>query len=488
MIHLPIHRYISSQTDTAPWTFTFYDANNTGCVSFVPQSATTNVDEVETIATFTNNDCYEQVDIRLHVVGKEGCMTDIPIELPTNPCSLIEVSTTATFNGPLIQVTATANTNDIQYHWSSPDNTLILQGSANNPTATFQYNPLNPNLTPTVYVTVSHPMYGCNQTIPVSINLPQIDTGNHYTTLLCNSVTGIQSRVIYLQNLANGQNIDWSTLEIVSQSSWLSTQVLNNQGYIRVSINDPAYNSSNNTGEVQWRVYNIYGVPSPVTSITVESPICSLGPPNIAYAAPDIIYIPCDAVPGDTITINAAEIFVDPQNVQWNSLAFNSNQSALADNPNLVFSQNTQIIEYTIPDATGIDNFQFYVMDTNNNMSPMATVFINLDCNVAPTTTDDEACANCGQSVEINVLSNDTPGAGAINPQSVEIVTPPSHGTVTVLQSGNIIYSANFLYGGLDSFTYRVANNLVPPSYSEPATVDITVLCAGQNNSLIVCN
>lgn len=487
MIHIPIHRYISSAVDTAPWTFTFYDAENLGCVSFVPQSSTTSTNEVETLATFTTADCYENSSIRLHVVGANGCKTDIPIELPPNPCSLIEVSTSVSFNGPLIQVTATTNTNDINFHWSSPDNTLILQGSATNPTATFQYNPANPNLTPTVYLQVNHKIYGCDQTIPVAINLPTIDVQNHVSTLLCNSITGVQNRVINLSDLTNGPYIDWSTVEIISSSSWIDVEILPG-GYIRLTTNDATVNSSDLTGEVQWRVYNIYGVPSPIASVTVESPICSLGPPNIAYAVPTMIYIPCDAVPGDTLTINAAEIFVDPLNVQWSTLTFTSNQSALAIAPNLTFSPNTQLIEYVIPNSAALDNFSFYVYDTNNNMSSMATVLINLTCNVAPTTVGDTECANCGESVEINVLGNDTPGSGAINPQSVEIVTPPSHGTATVLQSGNIIYSANFLYGGTDTFTYRVANNMVPPTYSEPATVTLTVLCAGQNTSLIICN
>lgn len=87
----------------------------------------------------------------------------------------------------------------------------------------------------------------------------------------------------------------------------------------------------------------------------------------------------------------------------------------------------------------------------------------------APLVSNDSGTLHTGQKISINVLKNDL---GAINPSTVEIVSPPSVGSVSVNEKGIILYSHP---GGADepvSFSYRVAGI---GGYSQPATVEIAV-------------
>lgn len=59
---------------------------------------------------------------------------------------------------------------------------------------------------------------------------------------------------------------------------------------------------------------------------------------------------------------------------------------------------------------------------------------------------------------------------------AAELVTPPSHGSVTVHADGTFTYTPNLGYQGTDSFTY-IAKDLV--SQSAPATVTLTIVPGG---------
>ncbi len=78
----------------------------------------------------------------------------------------------------------------------------------------------------------------------------------------------------------------------------------------------------------------------------------------------------------------------------------------------------------------------------------------------------------------INILGNDTDSDGSIDVSSVEIVSQPTHGTVTTNANGTVNYVADGSgYMGLGSFSYRVKDNL--GIYSNVATVNFSIAPAG---------
>jgi hypothetical protein len=77
-----------------------------------------------------------------------------------------------------------------------------------------------------------------------------------------------------------------------------------------------------------------------------------------------------------------------------------------------------------------------------------------------------------GAPVTINVLTNDGDADGSIDPTTVRIVSQAAHGSVSVTQSGAVVYTPTAAYEGSDSFTYSETDN--QGAASNTATVTVT--------------
>ncbi|MFQ5648305.1 MAG: Ig-like domain-containing protein [bacterium] len=94
--------------------------------------------------------------------------------------------------------------------------------------------------------------------------------------------------------------------------------------------------------------------------------------------------------------------------------------------------------------------------------------------NLPPVAGDDAAETSSGTPVEIDVLSNDTDSDGSIDVTTVEIVSLPAHGSVSISGStGRITYSPADGFSGQDGFSYHVKDD--DGATSAPATVTVTV-------------
>ncbi|MGE5394364.1 MAG: gliding motility-associated C-terminal domain-containing protein, partial [Candidatus Saccharibacteria bacterium] len=71
---------------------------------------------------------------------------------------------------------------------------------------------------------------------------------------------------------------------------------------------------------------------------------------------------------------------------------------------------------------------------------------------------NDTANVTVNGIVAINVLRNDLPHGG-LNPSSISIVTPPSHGVASLAADSLINYRPETSYSGQDEFIYAVCNN-----------------------------
>ncbi len=106
---------------------------------------------------------------------------------------------------------------------------------------------------------------------------------------------------------------------------------------------------------------------------------------------------------------------------------------------------------------------------------------LNVVQNSVPTAVNDSASSTDDAAVTVNVVANDTDSDGNINPASVQIASQPVHGSVSVSQSGSVVYTPNAGYAGSDSFTYTDSDN--QGATSNPATVTITVTAAKTSSS-----
>ena len=132
------------------------------------------------------------------------------------------------------------------------------------------------------------------------------------------------------------------------------------------------------------------------------------------------------------------------------------------------------------------DTFSYSVRDDSGATSNVAVVAITIAAvNDAPVALNDTATVVRGGSVTVAVRDNDTDADSPINGASVQIMAPPSHGTVTVNGDGTITYaSGNNPAVTSDSFAYTLTD--AAGATSNPATVTITVINPPLINALPV--
>jgi len=172
---------------------------------------------------------------------------------------------------------------------------------------------------------------------------------------------------------------------------------------------------------------------------------------TLTRAAPGVLENDTDDE-GDALT---AEIVTQPEN---GTVTLNSNGSFTYE-PNTGYS--------------GSDSFTYIANDGNDN-SNEATVNITVNpVNSAPVAVDDTYNVDQGAVLDKpapGVLENDIDDEDDV--LTVQIVTPPANGTLTLDSDGSFTYEPNAGYFGTDTFTY-IAND--GEEDSAPATVTIMV-------------
>ncbi|MDT3402200.1 CshA/CshB family fibrillar adhesin-related protein [Mucilaginibacter terrae] len=91
----------------------------------------------------------------------------------------------------------------------------------------------------------------------------------------------------------------------------------------------------------------------------------------------------------------------------------------------------------------------------------------------SPVASNDADFTGINTPVIISILGNDNSGNSSFNQQSIEIVTQPKNGTVTIGGNGTVTYTPNPGYAGADEFTYRVRD--LNGYYTNVATVNINI-------------
>jgi ELWxxDGT repeat protein len=107
-------------------------------------------------------------------------------------------------------------------------------------------------------------------------------------------------------------------------------------------------------------------------------------------------------------------------------------------------------------------------------------ILVNLS-NVTPMAGNDSASSQNDAAVTIDVLANDSESGGTIDTTSVQIISKPVHGSVSVTASGSVVYTPVTGFAGSDSFTYSVKD--LQGALSNVATVSVSVTAAAAPSS-----
>ncbi|WP_133501652.1 beta strand repeat-containing protein [Cognatilysobacter terrigena] len=135
------------------------------------------------------------------------------------------------------------------------------------------------------------------------------------------------------------------------------------------------------------------------------------------------------------------------------------------------------VVTYTpTTNYSGTDTFTYHICDVVNP-TVCATATANLV--VTPTAVDaiDQTVSTPQTGpIAIDPMRTTTNGGGApLDPSSVQIVTPPSTGTVVVNPNGTITLTPDRLFFGTVSFRYRICDRSTPTPVCDVATVTANV-------------
>ena len=120
----------------------------------------------------------------------------------------------------------------------------------------------------------------------------------------------------------------------------------------------------------------------------------------------------------------------------------------------------------------GVDSFVYSVADPDG-LIDTATATIQVESvNDAPLANDDLSFVQSGESITIDVLENDFDVEDGLDVATVEIVSQPSFGSLSVNSDGTITY-LNSGNAASDTFQYRVAD--VDGAFSNVATVGLSI-------------
>ena len=117
------------------------------------------------------------------------------------------------------------------------------------------------------------------------------------------------------------------------------------------------------------------------------------------------------------------------------------------------------------------DNFTYSVKDNLGARSEEA--FVTISSNQPPVAEDDYVVTYISEAVLIDVTGNDTDADGVVDPQSVEIQVSPANGFVMVQPDGQVLYTPDIRFSGIDTFQYLVSDNSGRVSNVANVTVDV---------------
>lgn len=238
-----------------------------------------------------------------------------------------------------------------------------------------------------------------------------------------------------------------------------------------------------------------------VTPDTIDPPVSGSGQGEVIYdvsdANPYLQDIPALQVrPGETIQYQLQAIDVDataPNNSPFQYMD-EIDLSVKNDLPVPVYAaegltyfldQTNQGILTISPDANLTPGVYYVTVAVGfqNNETGFATDYqiVTVVVTDPPVASNDFVTLQGATPASFDILANDTDSDSDIDPQSIEFVTQPAHGTLSLVEVPNsdpARYEVQFTpdgsgFMGLDSFTYRVKDEF--GAYSNVATVQFSI-------------
>lgn len=478
---ITVTRQFTISSGTAPYNYTWTYSNP--CMAAQTQTGQTTNGVINATFLFESEACLEAAVLTLTVTDVNGCRATTTFE-PTNLCDDLTVGTISQAAGYEFTVTgSTSGCNSVSFSWEYDTALFTLADETSSPAAsTIDLTP-NPNIvnwpsTSDITVTVTD-CKGCVKTETLTFDICQPTALGAAVSLFCTPEQFVSSNFT-LPNPTGcpGSTYDWST--VVFSASPFTWNLVSGSTYFLtapLSLSAGSYT-------VSYTVKTTEGLRSLSGTITITVVACSDQPIFI----PDFnTRIDCDALVGDIHYIDIEDSIVTSDPIDWSTFEVLTSPTPASSSITLtVLLDGRHYIAYEIPALVGVDAFRWTICTTNGDCAFAPVYVVQLECADAPVAVADTACTTCGGTVNISVLDNDTENGSPLLLNSIVISTPAVEGSTVVVGDGTVTYNAPAVYAGTDTFSYTVMDSA--GNTSNAATVTVTIICAGIDGSVNICN
>lgn len=484
---IQLNKIIEIDGGTSPYTYQW--STDDSCITFSLATGTT-TGTVDTVVYATTETCLTGSTVTLTVTDAIGCVTTLTPVTLTNKCSSLTVapitkSGTSTFS--VTAATAECTTVDIEWVYDTAVYTKLSQsGGAFDSTLTLEYKD-------GISLPASSPIKArvtdCNNCVETvtyndAVCIPdpyQLTVYMHYDTVNAQFISS-ETTFPLPTNCAGYSYTANPTFTLpTGVTSTISSTVTGAPDKIQftglASLAGDVINGS-------YTLTSAAGVGSSSAEVTfIFGTVASAKTINV----PDKTWnIDCSDIAGDTVTLNIEDEIVTTAGatIDWSTWQVVMAPSNAATPTLSTDASGDHIISFVLPTPLVNDSFAWVLCDTDGNCSKTVTYTV-AECNTPPVAVADAVSTECGLTEEIDVLANDTASDGVIDITSLEIVTYPTYGTVTVIAGGKFSYTTNCNTTGADSFTYRFKDS--SGTYSNTETVSLTISCAGVASNVTLC-
>jgi len=324
---------------------------------------------------------------------------------------------------------------------------------------------------------------GANTTVSITVN-PICDNpvanNDTYTGVMINTPYTVAAPGVLGNDTTVDPGATLTAYKLTDPSH--GTVTLNTNGSLTYTPAAGYVGSDSFTYRARSNCNNLYSSAATVT-FTVSSCTPPTSNPDTYYGGEDqtMLVVAPDVLENDTDPYGQPLSAVLVTNVSHGSLAFNTTDGSFT----------------YIPAANwyGEDSFTYRAVSTCGSGTPgniaLVRLIISQRCDDPPVAVNDSYTAT--QNSALTVTFSNGVAINDLNPEaptwsfgSVQKMSDPSHGTVSLAANGGFTYTPTVGYIGADSFTYRVSNSCITPLWSNTATVNINV--TGCTNPVKVYN
>ena len=418
--------------------------NNDGTIAYTPDAGFNGTDTF----SYTVSDGTESKTASVAV--SIGSVNDAPAG--TNDTVTIDEDTIATGN---------VLTND-----TDVDDDVLTASLAGGPSngsvdvnsdGSFEYTPnANFNGSDSFTYTVSDGVLTDTATANVTVN-----PVNDAPVAVNDSAVTTENNAVTIDVLSNDSDIDGDALAVTGiEDPANGSAIINNDGTISYTPN------AGFSGTDMFSYIVSDGAESKTASVTV-----SVGAVNDTPVGTN------DTVTTDEDSVANGNVLTNDNDLDGDALT-----AALATGPSngSVDVNSDGSFEYT-PNANfnGSDSFTYTVSD--GVLTDTATVNVTVNpVNDVPETVNDSASTTEGNTVAIDVLSNDSDADGDI--LSVTEVEDPANGAAAINNDGSIAYTPDAGFSGIDVFSYTISDG------TESKTASVTVSVGAVNDAPVGIN